>query len=70
MMGIGGQSERVVIKGQDFDQMRNVADDIEYYLDNLTTIQSVRLNVNENRPEVHLLFDTQRDGYSDRFFEK
>jgi len=58
MMGIGTQSERVVIKGQDFDRMRNVADDIEYYMENLTTIQSVRLNVNENRPEVHLLFDT------------
>lgn len=58
MFGIGLQTESVVIKGRDFTRMRNVAEDIQYYLENLSTIQSVRLNISDNRPEVHLLFDT------------
>jgi len=59
LLGIGSQTERVVIKGRDFSRMRNVAEDIQYYLEDLSTIQTVRLNISENRPEVHLLFDLQ-----------
>jgi len=58
ILGIGTQSEKVVVKGRDFDMMRNIAEDIQYYLEDLTTIQMVRLNISDNRPEVHLLFDT------------
>ncbi|MCX6334242.1 MAG: efflux RND transporter permease subunit [Bacteroidia bacterium] len=57
MLGIGSQSESVVIKGQDFKQMKNLADDIETYIDDLTTIQRVNLNVQDNKPEVQLNFD-------------
>jgi multidrug efflux pump subunit AcrB/ABC-type multidrug transport system ATPase subunit len=57
MLGIGTTSESVIIKGQDFDQMRNMAEDIKTYIDNLSTISSVSLNVQDNTPEVHLLFD-------------
>jgi len=57
MLGIGTQSESVVIKGQDFDQMKSLADDIESYIDELTTIERVSLNVQDNKPEVRLLFD-------------
>ncbi len=59
MLGIGTQAEKVVIKGRDFDRMRNVASDIQYYLEDLSSVQSARLNVSGNRPEIHLLFDTQ-----------
>lgn len=58
MMGIGTQQERIEIKGQDFEKMQNVAEDIQYYLEELETIRSVRLNVSDNRPEVHMDFDT------------
>ena len=57
MLGIGSTNESVIIKGQDFDQMRNLAEDIKTYIDNLSTISSVSLNVQDNIPEVHLLFD-------------
>lgn len=57
MMGIGSQQERIEIKGQDFDKMQNVAEDIQYYLEDLASISSVRLNVSDNRPEVHMDFD-------------
>ena len=57
MLGIGSSSESVMIKGQDFVQMRNLAEDIETYIDELTTIQNVNLNVQDNSPEVQLHFD-------------
>ena len=57
MLGIGTQSESVVIKGQNFNEMKNLADDIKTYIDELTTIQSVSLNVQDNKPEVQLYFD-------------
>jgi multidrug efflux pump subunit AcrB/ABC-type multidrug transport system ATPase subunit len=57
LLGIGTKSESVIIKGQDFEQMRNMAEDIKTYINNLSTINSVSVNVQENTPEVHLLFD-------------
>ena len=59
MLGIGAQTERVVIKGQDFDMMRNIAGDIRDYLEELTSMSSVRLNIAGDRPEIHLLFDKE-----------
>ncbi len=58
MLGIGSQTEKIVIRGRDFTQMRNVANDIVYYLENLSTIQSAGMNISDTRPEVHLVFDT------------
>jgi len=58
LLGIGVQRERVVIKGQDFEKMRNVAEDIQYYLEDLSSIQSVSLNISGNQPEVHISFNT------------
>jgi multidrug efflux pump subunit AcrB len=56
-MGIGPQSEQVLIKGQDFELMKSVAEDMQYYLEELTSISSVSLSVASNRPEVHMVFD-------------
>jgi multidrug efflux pump subunit AcrB/ABC-type multidrug transport system ATPase subunit len=56
-LGIGAPSEKILVKGNDFYMMRAVAEDIRYYLDNLDAVQSVSFNVDDNRPEVHLLFD-------------
>ena len=58
LLGIGTQTESIVIKGNDFDRMRAAADDIEYYLEDLSTIQFIRQNVSDNRPEMHLFFDS------------
>jgi multidrug efflux pump subunit AcrB/ABC-type multidrug transport system ATPase subunit len=57
LLGIGSTSESVLIKGQNFEQMKNLADDIKSYVDDLSTINSSSLNVQDNKPEVHLLFD-------------
>jgi multidrug efflux pump subunit AcrB/ABC-type multidrug transport system ATPase subunit len=57
LLGIGSKKESVVIKGQNFEKMKNLAGDIKSYIDNLTTINSSSLNVQADKPEVHLLFD-------------
>ena len=56
-MGIGTNQERVVIKGEDFDIMRGVAEDLEYYIDALESIRNANISVASNRPEVHLYFN-------------
>ena len=65
MFGIGPPVERVVIKGNDFQRMRSVASDIKYQLDNLAAVQLAQLNISGDRPEIHLLFDTQLLSYYD-----
>ncbi len=57
LLGIGTKKESVIIKGQDFEQMKNLADDIKTYIDDLNTISSSSLNVQDNKPEVQLRFD-------------
>ncbi len=56
-MGIGSNQERIVIKGQDFNVMRGVAEDLRYFIDNLESVSSVNVSVGTNRPEIHLLFN-------------
>jgi multidrug efflux pump subunit AcrB/ABC-type multidrug transport system ATPase subunit len=65
MMGIGTQQERIVIKGRDFNRMRAFADDIQFYLEDLSTMNRVRMNLADNRPEIHLHFDPQIISYYD-----
>lgn len=57
LLGLGSQRESVIIKGQNFGQMKNLADDIKSYVGNLSTINNVNVNVQDNKPEVQLLFD-------------
>lgn len=57
MLGLGTTRESVIIKGQNFEQMKNLADDIKSYIDDLSTINSSNLNVQDNKPEVKLMFD-------------
>ena len=57
LLGIGSQMESVIIKGQNFEQMKNLADDIKSYIEDLSTIETVSINVQDNKPEVNLLFD-------------
>jgi multidrug efflux pump subunit AcrB/ABC-type multidrug transport system ATPase subunit len=57
LLGIGSQRESVIIKGENFEQMKNLAVDIRSYIEDLNTIRTVNINVQDNKPEVHLLFD-------------
>ncbi len=59
LMGIGEDEEYLVLKGQDFDLMVEVAYDVQTYLEDLDNISSVRLSVRENQPEVHFDLNSQ-----------
>ncbi|MDA3854540.1 MAG: efflux RND transporter permease subunit, partial [Bacteroidales bacterium] len=57
LMGIGTQSERILIKGEDFDKMRSVGEDIVALMAEEDDIQRASLGVKTNAPELHLSFD-------------
>lgn len=57
MMGIGSNEEKITLKGQDFKQLQAVGEDLKYFIDQLESVQSVNLNISDNRPEVHLYFN-------------
>lgn len=57
LLGIGSERESVIIKGEDFEKMKKLGDDIVSYLTNLNTIDNTSMNVQKNNPEVQLLFD-------------
>lgn len=56
MLGVGSNQERILVKGQDFEVMKNVASDIKYFLESLESMNRVRVSSSDNRPEVHLRF--------------
>jgi len=56
LLGIGEDEEYIVLKGQDFGLMVEVAEDLQSYLDELDNISSARVSIRENQPEVHLDF--------------
>jgi len=57
-LGIGEQQEKVIIKGEDYDQMLLVANDVSYYLENnIENMQRVRVSASSRRPEIHLGMD-------------
>jgi multidrug efflux pump subunit AcrB/ABC-type multidrug transport system ATPase subunit len=65
LLGIGSQRESVIIKGENFEQMKNLANDMKTYIEDLNTISDVNLNVQDSKPEVHLLFDMDYIGRND-----
>ncbi len=65
MMGMGSESEKVVIKGHDFDTMRDLADDLRGMLEDLDGVQRASLNIPDNRPELHLLIDREAFSFYD-----
>ncbi len=65
-MGLGEQEEKVVINGEDYDQMLAVANDVEYYLENeIDNMRRVRISSANRRPEVHIDMDAYLMGMYD-----
>lgn len=62
MMGIGTRQERIVVKGEDFGLMSQVADDIEEYVEDLDEVSKVSTTQSGKTPEVHLYFDPELMG--------
>ncbi len=56
-LGIGTDQENIVIKGENFEVMKGVAEDLEYYIENLESINRANVSVSDNRPEVHMYFN-------------
>jgi len=59
MMGMGGNQESIIIKGENFDQMVAQANQVKYYLSQQSSIQVVTVNIPSARPEVLMNFDKQ-----------
>jgi multidrug efflux pump subunit AcrB len=60
MLGIGTPSERIVIKGQDFELMQTIAQDINTMIGGLQSIEQNAINLSPERPEAHMVFDQKR----------
>ncbi|WKV12346.1 efflux RND transporter permease subunit [Marivirga harenae] len=60
MLGIGTPTERIIIKGQDFELMKIIANDINNYVSGLQSIKRSTVNISPERPEAHILFDQKR----------
>jgi multidrug efflux pump subunit AcrB/ABC-type multidrug transport system ATPase subunit len=59
MLGMGSQEAKLIIKGQDYDKMLNLSQDLEYYLQQLTNIEAVNTKIQSKRPELMLDLDKQ-----------
>src|SRR5690606_31798211 len=57
---IGTASERVIIKGQDFELMQTIARDINTMVSGLQSVKQSSVNLSAERPEAHLVFDQRR----------
>jgi ABC-type multidrug transport system ATPase subunit/predicted RND superfamily exporter protein len=62
MMGMGTRQERILIKGEDFDLISQVSDDIEEFIEDMDEVSRVGSNLSRRSPEVHLLFDPELMG--------
>ncbi len=63
MFGIGSSREQVVLKGNNFELLRKVSDDINFMLDDLESVERTSRNISGNRPEVHVLMDDRLMSY-------
>ncbi len=59
MLGIGAQREKVVIRGQDFDKMLSHANDVKYYIGQLTSVKKIDIRLPAKRPELTLGLNKQ-----------
>ena len=59
MLGLGTQKEQLIIKGQDFDKMLNLSSDLQYYLEQISSMKRVSVKVPDKRPEMRLEMDKE-----------
>jgi len=58
-LGIGNQVEKVIIKGENYDQIVSHANLVKYYLSQQQNLNEVKINVPSAEPEIVLGFDKQ-----------
>lgn len=57
LLGIGDNSERVVIRGSDFEMMQMVAEEVRYLLDEQDFVQHTHVSYTPRQAEINLNFD-------------
>lgn len=57
MLGAGGSSKGILVKGNNYDLLQIVADDLLYQVKNIDFISWSSLSNQGKQPELHLLFD-------------
>jgi hypothetical protein len=62
ILGFGNNQEKVIVKGEDYDLLLRVSQDLLYYIQNLEDTRSASLSTRGNRPEVLLNFDPSDHG--------
>ncbi len=65
LMGMGSQTEKVIIKGQDFESMTNFAEYLKYQLDDLDNISNSRVSVSQGSTVAKIFFDQYLMGVND-----
>ncbi len=58
-LGIGNNIEKVIIKGEDYDQIVSQANLVKYYLSQQQSVNSVNINIPAAEPEILMDFDKQ-----------
>ncbi len=64
-MGVGSQSEKIKIKGQDFEVMTNLAEFLKFQLEELENISSASVSATQGKPESRIMFDQYLMGIYD-----
>ncbi len=64
-LGMGDQQEKIVIKGQDFEEMSNLAEYLEYQLREQENISYAWVSASRGRPESRIRFDQYLMGVYD-----
>ncbi len=59
LMGIGSKVEKVLIKGENYDQIVSQANLVKYYLSSQSSISAVNINIPDASPEILMNFDKQ-----------
>jgi multidrug efflux pump subunit AcrB/ABC-type multidrug transport system ATPase subunit len=58
-LGIGNNIEKVIIKGEDYDQIVSQANLVKYYLSQQQSVNSVNINIPAAEPEIMMNLDKQ-----------
>ncbi len=57
LLGMGGDREEIIVRGQDYPVMRRVANDLDYILETLESVNYSWVSSPSSRPEIHLIFN-------------
>lgn len=64
-MGMGSQSEKVILKGQDFEKMMNLAELLKFQLEELENISYSSISASQGKLEARIIFDQYLMGIND-----